>query len=75
MLDNAQSARMASDPEVIARAIAEALTARRPKTRCAAGAGARPLLLLRSLLSDRLFDRLMWTASQGTRPNTVAAPA
>jgi NAD(P)-dependent dehydrogenase (short-subunit alcohol dehydrogenase family) len=46
----------ASSPEVIARVIEQALRARSPRTRYAAGKGARPILLLRKLLSDRLFD-------------------
>jgi NAD(P)-dependent dehydrogenase (short-subunit alcohol dehydrogenase family) len=69
MLDNTQAAGWLSDPEVIARTIEHALTARRPRTRYAAGAGARPLLFLRSLLSDRLFDAMMWRGSQAQRNN------
>lgn len=53
------SSRSASPPSVIADTIAGALKARRPKTRYAAGAMARPILFLRRLLSDRLFDRLI----------------
>ncbi len=53
------SSRNASPPSVIADTIAEALRTRRPKTRYAAGALARPMLFLRWLLSDRLFDRLI----------------
>ena len=49
----------ASDPSVIADAIADAVTARRPKTRYVVGAGARPLLLARRLLTDRGFDRML----------------
>jgi NAD(P)-dependent dehydrogenase (short-subunit alcohol dehydrogenase family) len=67
MLDNAQAAGWISEPDVIARTIARALTARQPRTRYAVGAGARPLLLLRRLLSDRMFDRLMWQGSQAAR--------
>ncbi|WP_156257118.1 oxidoreductase [Sandarakinorhabdus oryzae] len=67
MLDNTQAAGWLSDPDVIARAIEQALTARHPRTRYATGAGARPLLLLRSLLSDRLFDAMMWRGSQAQR--------
>jgi hypothetical protein len=52
---------------VVARAIERALTARRPKTRYAVGGGAKPLLLVRRLVSDRMFDRLMWAGSQATR--------
>lgn len=67
MLDNTQAAGWTSDPHVIARAIERALTASRPRTRYATGAGARPLLFLRSLLSDRMFDALMWQGSQARR--------
>jgi len=49
----------ASDPAVIATTIATAATARRPKTRYAAGSGARIILTLRHLLSDRMFDALV----------------
>jgi NAD(P)-dependent dehydrogenase (short-subunit alcohol dehydrogenase family) len=49
----------ASDPSVIADAIAAAVTARRPKTRYVVGAGARPLLLARRWLTDRGFDRML----------------
>jgi hypothetical protein len=56
---NSYSSRNVSPPSVIADTIADALRARRPKTRYAAGALARPILFLRRLLSDRLFDRLI----------------
>jgi NAD(P)-dependent dehydrogenase (short-subunit alcohol dehydrogenase family) len=49
----------ATDPRVIGRLIAEAATARRPRTRYAAGYGAKPLLLARRLLPDRAFDRVV----------------
>lgn len=48
----------ASDPDIVARAIEQAATARRPRTRYAVGAGAKPTLTARRLLSDRAFDRL-----------------
>jgi short-subunit dehydrogenase len=50
---------MGSEPIVIARAIEKAITARRPKTRYVAGAGARPMLFLKNILSDRMFDKLL----------------
>lgn len=49
----------AADPSVIGGAIATASTARRPKTRYSAGYLAKPVLLMRRLLSDRAFDRLI----------------
>ena len=50
---------LGSSPSVIAGTIARALRADRPRTRYAAGQFAGPLLLLRRLLSDRMFDRLI----------------
>ena len=50
---------LGSPPSVIADTIAKAITVNRPKTRYVAGQYARPLLLLRSLLSDRMFDRVI----------------
>lgn len=51
--------KMGSKPIVIARVIKKAVEAKSPKTRYAAGAGAKPILFLRWLLSDRMMDRLM----------------
>jgi NAD(P)-dependent dehydrogenase (short-subunit alcohol dehydrogenase family) len=51
--------RLVSPPEVIANAVGRAVTARRPRTRYAVGGGARPILLVRRLLSDRAFDRFI----------------
>ena len=48
-----------SSPEVVARAVGRAVTARRPKPRYAVGSGARLALFGRWLLSDRGFDRVL----------------
>ncbi len=48
-----------SQPSVIADTILKAVRARRPKTRYAAGQYAKPALLLRRLVSDRMFDRII----------------
>lgn len=48
-----------SSPTVIGEVIRKAVAARRPKTRYAAGYMAKPSLFLRSVLSDRMFDRLI----------------
>ena len=53
-----------SSPEVVADAVARAVSSRRPKTRYVVGYGARPLMTARRLLSDRMFDRII------TRPAT-----
>ncbi|AZC32248.1 Dehydrogenase [Pseudomonas chlororaphis subsp. piscium] len=57
-----------SPPQVIADTIARAVSARRPKTRYAVGFGAKPLIFLRRLLSDRAFDGLMRLATGISRP-------
>jgi NAD(P)-dependent dehydrogenase (short-subunit alcohol dehydrogenase family) len=67
MLDQALAARWSSAPDVIALAVERALTSSHPKTRYAIGGGAKPLLAIRRLISDRMFDRLMWAGSQAER--------
>jgi len=54
-LNDAPSVEAAQPPDVVARAVAHALTARRPKTRYVVG-GMRWQLLLLSKLPDRLRD-------------------
>jgi hypothetical protein len=56
---------MVSEPDVVAATIARALRARRPRTRYATGGGARMILFLRRMLSDRAFDGLMRMAEKG----------
>ena len=65
MLATADTSSLASPPEVVARTIVRAVTARRPKTRYATGGGARTILFLRKILPDRMFDRLIWRVTQG----------
>ena len=65
MLATADTSSLASPPEVVARTIVRAVTARRSKTRYATGGGARTILFLRKILSDRMFDRLIWRVTQG----------
>ena len=48
-----------SSPTVVAKTIVKAAMAHRPSTRYATGGGAKMILFLRSVLSDRMFDRLM----------------
>jgi short-subunit dehydrogenase len=52
-------AKRSSPPEVIAKAVTKAATARRPRTRYAVGAGAKPLIALRRVLPDRTFDAVI----------------
>jgi NAD(P)-dependent dehydrogenase (short-subunit alcohol dehydrogenase family) len=65
MLAVAGTSSLASAPSVVAKTIVRAVGARRPKTRYATGGGARTILLLRKILSDRMFDRLIWRFTQG----------
>jgi NAD(P)-dependent dehydrogenase (short-subunit alcohol dehydrogenase family) len=51
--------KLASSPEVVADAIAKAVTARRPKTRYAIGSGAKPMVFASRFLTDRAKDRLL----------------
>ncbi|HEU4472694.1 MAG TPA: oxidoreductase [Flavisolibacter sp.] len=55
----AKADRNGSSPAVVAKTIARAVTAGKPKTRYATGGGAKLILFLRRVLSDRMFDRLM----------------
>ncbi len=57
------SVKRQSPPQLIADTIAKAITARRPKTRYAVGFGAKPMIFMRGLLSDRAFDGLMRAAT------------
>lgn len=48
-----------SNPIVIAKAIEQACNASNPKTRYAVGKGAKMFLMVKKLLSDRGFDKMM----------------
>ncbi len=59
--------RQLPDPTVVAATILKAIGATRPKARYHAGYMAGAVLLLRWLLSDRMFDRIItrwWLASR-----------
>jgi NAD(P)-dependent dehydrogenase (short-subunit alcohol dehydrogenase family) len=51
-----------SKPELISDLVAAAIAARRPKTRYVAGKYAKPMMFMRGLLSDRMFDKLILKA-------------
>jgi hypothetical protein len=53
-------------PEVVARTIEKALTARRPKPRYVVGGQARSILAAHALLPDRAWDSFL--ARQFSRP-------
>lgn len=57
-----------SPPEVVANTVHHALTSPTPRTRYPTGKGAKQLLLIRRLLTDRGFDRLILRMTgMGTR--------
>jgi NAD(P)-dependent dehydrogenase (short-subunit alcohol dehydrogenase family) len=64
MLARGEASKVPSPPETVAKTIVHCLRVERPKARYASGAAARPLLFLRRVLSDRMFDWLMWRLSQ-----------
>jgi NAD(P)-dependent dehydrogenase (short-subunit alcohol dehydrogenase family) len=49
----------ASDPSIIAKVVSQAIKAKKPKTRYVAGKFAQTLILMRKLLSDRVFDKFL----------------
>lgn len=55
----AATEKKASDPIVIAKLIKKGIEAKCPKTRYAGASGARLMLFLKSILSDRMFDGLV----------------
>lgn len=48
-----------SHPRVIASVIYKAIRSKNPKTRYVAGSGAKPLLFLKKLISDKVYDAIM----------------
>jgi len=65
MLETAETSNLASPPDVVAKTILRSVQARRPKTRYATGGGAHLILFLHRILSDRMFDRVIRTITQG----------
>jgi len=70
MMALADQGSMPSPPSVVAGTIVQAVQARRPKTRYATGGGAKVILFLRRILSDRVFDATMRMAG---RPATKSS--
>jgi NAD(P)-dependent dehydrogenase (short-subunit alcohol dehydrogenase family) len=64
MMASADQGSMPSPPSVVARTIMKAVEARKPKTRYATGGGAKSILFLRRILSDRYFDAIMRMAER-----------
>jgi short-subunit dehydrogenase len=49
-----------ASPKVITDLVMKALRAKKPKTRYSAGTAAKPMLFMRKILSDRMFDNLFY---------------
>lgn len=64
VMASADQGSMPSPPSVVAKAIVRAVQARRPKTRYATGGGAKTILFMRRILSDRAFDATMRMAAR-----------
>lgn len=58
MLGNPNAISHGSDPDVVAKVIERAVTAKRPRTRYAMGMGAKPVLFARRILPDRAMDAI-----------------
>jgi NAD(P)-dependent dehydrogenase (short-subunit alcohol dehydrogenase family) len=67
-------AERASSPDVVADAIAKAVTARRPRTRYAIGSGAKPMVVASRFLTDRTKDRMMVLFYRTAGRRTPAKP-
>jgi NAD(P)-dependent dehydrogenase (short-subunit alcohol dehydrogenase family) len=67
MIEGSMKSSMTSEPAVVAQAILNAVKASSPKTRYAVGGGARLILFMRSILSDKQFDRLMRRAASSAK--------
>ncbi|MFK0005935.1 oxidoreductase [Paenarthrobacter sp. NPDC090520] len=55
---------LSTPPDDVARAVARAATAKRPRTRYPVGRGAWSVLALRRILPDRVFDTVLWNSYQ-----------
>jgi NAD(P)-dependent dehydrogenase (short-subunit alcohol dehydrogenase family) len=64
MLARNDASKIPSSPEGVARTIARAIRAARPRARYATGAAALPMIIFRRFAPDRLFDFVMWRISQ-----------
>jgi NAD(P)-dependent dehydrogenase (short-subunit alcohol dehydrogenase family) len=67
-LKSADQGRLPSPPIVVANTIVKAVQARTPKTRYATGGGAKLVLFLRRVLSDRAFDSVMLAGARPAKP-------
>jgi len=53
-----------TDPKVIGQVVSKAVRSARPKTRYVVGKYARPMIMIRQWLGDRVFDRVLMSQMQ-----------
>ncbi|MGB3124530.1 MAG: oxidoreductase [Pseudomonas sp.] len=71
MMASADRGSLPSPPSVVARTILKAALAKKPKTRYATGGGAKMVLSLHHMLSDRAFDGLLRLISSQAQKKEV----
>lgn len=59
-VDMSKNAPKPTSPKVIAGVVLRAIESRKPKTRYVAGQFAKPLMVLRKVVSDRMYDRILY---------------
>ncbi len=74
MLLSTESGSLPSPPSVVAKTILKAALTKKPRTRYATGGGAKFVLMLHSLLSDRGFDGLLRLMSKQVQKKAAADP-
>jgi NAD(P)-dependent dehydrogenase (short-subunit alcohol dehydrogenase family) len=74
MLLSTESGSLPSPPCVVAKTILKAAMAKKPRARYATGGGAKFVLLLHSVLSDRAFDGLLRLMSKQVQKNVASGP-
>jgi NAD(P)-dependent dehydrogenase (short-subunit alcohol dehydrogenase family) len=74
MLLSTESGVLPSPPSVVAKTILKAATTTKPRTRYATGGGAKLVLFLHSVLSDRAFDGLLRLMSKQVQRKVLPDP-
>ena len=59
-VDMSKRAPKSTSPKVIAEIVLRAIESKKPKTRYVAGQFAKPLIALRKLVSDRMYDGILY---------------
>lgn len=70
-LEVAGDGKLASNPIVIAKAIEKVILSKNPKPRIAVGGGAKIFKIIRAILSDKGFDKMMLSQINKTKIDTA----